>query len=56
MAKVTFEAWMKKVDVALVNICGLDHRDIEDACWWDLWDDGYTPKAAAKQVLEDMGY
>jgi hypothetical protein len=46
-----FEEWMAKVDAVLLKRCGLDNRDLPDWTYFDAFEDGYTPTAAAAAAL-----
>lgn len=54
--KLTFNEWMVKVDTALVRVCGLDSDCIEDFGYYDAFDEGMSPTAAAKAALANAGY
>lgn len=45
-----FAVWMREVDAALVIICGLVTADLPDCTYRDWYDDGVSPKAAAKRA------
>jgi hypothetical protein len=47
MPKMTFEEWMRQVDAAL----GMDHRDLPDYCYKDAFEDGDSPKQAARAAM-----
>lgn len=46
-----FDAWLAKVDAALVAKVGLGYRDIDDYCYRDAFEDGATPSQAARAAL-----
>jgi Family of unknown function (DUF5419) len=50
--KAGFDAWMKKVDAALVKKCGLDNRDLPDWNYLDAFEDGYSPSKAASAAFQ----
>ena len=52
---MTYQAWMKKVDIVLGALVGLGARDLADCCWHDMFEGGYTPAEAAKEALESDG-
>jgi hypothetical protein len=49
----TFNAWVRKVNTELVEICGLDTDSLADFPSADLWADDNTPAEAARVCLED---
>jgi len=51
---VTFESWMKRVDSALESRVSLTSGELPDWDWYDCYDEGYSPSAAAKNYLHDM--
>jgi hypothetical protein len=51
--KRTFEEWLKEVDAALRNECGMTHLDLPDIAYRDLYDDGVSPKSAAKKAVKN---
>jgi len=55
MAKRSFEEWMAAVD-ALISyaLAGLNSSDLPDCCYLDWYDDGVTPKGAAKRALRQF--
>ena len=48
-----FEQWMAKVDAILVKKCGLDSRDLPDWMYFDAFEDGFSPAAAAREALKE---
>lgn len=55
MARKTFKEWMAAVDAALLAKCGLDHRDLADCAYYDMYEDGVTPKGAANRAIKENG-
>ena len=53
---LTFEAWYKKVDIAVSNIAGIGVDDLADGPSWDRWNDETTPVEYAREVLEDNDF
>lgn len=50
---MTFEQWMKQVDSLIaVNYGGLTSEDLPDYCWYDLFEDEYTPQEAVEDYIE----
>ena len=47
----TFEAWMQKVDALLYKKVGMGSRDLADVNYREMWEDDYTPSAAAKKAI-----
>lgn len=50
-AKMTFEAWMRAVDVAVAALVGLSVRDLPDFAFRDAFDSGRSPAGVAKAVV-----
>jgi len=47
----TFPEWMEEVDAAIESECDLHSEDLPDAPYWDLWDQGWGPRFAAKYAI-----
>lgn len=56
MNEMTFSEWMDAVDVVLEARIGLCSSDLEDQCYADMYEDGYSPESAADEVLENVGF
>ena len=56
--KVSFEAWMQKVDAAIASkLMGMTSGDLADMCYYDYWKSGKSPAAMAKlAVSNEFGY
>lgn len=52
----TFDAWMGRVDRAVMTRAGVSVFDLADQPYWDLWRDGVDPRDAAAAALEDEGF
>ena len=52
---MTFDSWLREVDVRMEARIGLDHRDMEDWTWRDAYDDGATPSEALDDFFEYAG-
>jgi len=50
-----FEAWLKKVDLCIEGICGLNHADLSDWSYRDSFEDRESPEDTARDVLEENG-
>lgn len=48
---MTFESWLKKVDAALLQLCGMTHEDIPDWDYYNAFEDDMTPVRAAKKAI-----
>lgn len=48
---IEFENWMKLVDNYIVQVIGLTSADLPDCCYRDWYDDGVSPKSAAKRAM-----
>ena len=54
--RTTFEQWMKQVDEWVGRLCGMSAYDLADICYADLWEDGESPKQAARKAIRnEMG-
>lgn len=54
--RLEFRDWLREVDAALINICGLSHNGIADQTWWDWFDSDMSPEEAATEALENEGF
>jgi len=52
--KRTFDQWMAAMDAILIRKFGLTSADLPDICYRDMYDDGESPAAAARQALEEL--
>lgn len=50
--EMNFQDWMDKVDKEVINYCGLSVHDLPDCCFRDWFDDGASPKQAAKRAIK----
>jgi len=48
----SFDDWMEQVDAQLVEMIGLTSRELPDTYYYDMYDDGASPKEAAEQARE----
>jgi len=46
-----FNDWWVKVDIALVNMCGMGVEDLPDYCYRDAFNAGQTPREVARDVI-----
>jgi hypothetical protein len=49
--KPGFDSWMRQVDAWCQRLCGLSIHDLADCCFADWYEDGASPKAAAKRAI-----
>lgn len=54
--KLTFEEWMKAVDIIVMSISGVGVYDLPDCTYRDWYDDECTPREAAEWALEYAGF
>ena len=47
-----FGLWLALVDQRMLRLIGLGYRDISDWRWADAYEDGYSPRDAAREALE----
>ena len=52
---MTFEQWMSKVDAEVERAVGLSADDLADAPYYDMYEDGRTPKSAAMTAIRLSG-
>jgi hypothetical protein len=45
--KLPFEDWKERVDATIVRLVGLGSDDLPDCNYWDMWERGVSPVAAA---------
>ena len=55
MARKSFGAWMKDVDVAVVALVGLSAADLDDYAYYDDFEDGASAKATARRAVRAAG-
>lgn len=53
---MTFKGWMVQVDGILEAKLGLTSRDLPDLDYYDMFEDGMTPLAAAYKALRENGF
>lgn len=46
-----FESWKRRVDNELLKLSGMISDDLPDADYWSMFENGDTPKQAAKYVI-----
>ena len=46
-----FAAWLRDVDNHVANMCGLGMNDLPDVCYADWFEDGMSPRAAARKAV-----
>lgn len=50
---MTFEQWMKKVNLACVRKYMVSVHDLEDACFYDMYDADMSPENAADEAMSN---
>ena len=50
---LTFEQWMDSVDQAVDDSIGCSVYDLPDFAFRDAYDDGRTPEAVAREVINE---
>ena len=53
---MSFKQWMQLVDLEIASICGLSHMDLADQMYRDWFDEGWAPREAAIEALENEGF
>jgi len=51
----SFEQWMAKVNEAIEREIGLSADDLPDMPYADMWEDGVSPKRAARMAIREAG-
>ncbi len=46
-----FSVWLAKVDAHLLKSVGMCSRDLADVNYREMWEDDYTPSAAARKAI-----
>jgi hypothetical protein len=53
---MTFDAWMQEVDKVVEYLACVSVYELPDmVCWHDLYDDGASPRDAAREALRESG-
>jgi hypothetical protein len=50
-----FDAWLRRVDQEVGNLTGLSYLDLPDVSYWDMFDEGRTPRYAARKAVREAG-
>lgn len=50
-----FALFMLLVDRKMMKVIGLGHRDIEDALWFEMYEDGMSPEDAIIEAFQGHG-
>jgi hypothetical protein len=53
---MTFEQWMKAVDLSVWRIAGVSVHDLPDCPFRRWWNDGVKASIAAKRALKRAGF
>lgn len=54
--ELSYEAWIKRVDEVLIDLCGMTHSDLPDYNIRDAYDDGVDPELVANDVLMEADF
>ncbi len=58
--KKSYENWSKDLDQQVQALCGMSYQDLPDQPYHDWYDDGKSPKQAARTAVarakRDMGF
>lgn len=56
--KRSYDDWRKEVDKEILRLTDnlLVGDDLPDWGYWDAWDEGVTPRQAAKSVLSEASF
>ena len=52
---MTFEQWMRKVDLCLIAILGVNSEDLSDCPYSDWFEQKVKPERAAKRAIKFNG-
>ena len=52
--ELSFEQWMNKIDKLLLRNFFMSIHDLPDMCFWDMFQDGITPKQVVEEIMSDM--
>jgi len=59
LEETKFEMWIREVDSEVAKILGMGASDLPDQNYRDLYEDGFSPKEAARaavqKIIEDEG-
>lgn len=50
---MTFESWLKAVDVCFINATAMDRDSWPDQDYWNMFDSGMTPMEATIAAIEN---
>ena len=50
---ISLKRFMSLVDVEVYKIAMISVHDLADCCFWDMWNDGMSPKEVAIEALEN---
>ena len=53
-AVASFDVWMVKVDEWCYRLAGVSVHDLPDLCFADLFEDGTSPREAARMALSEF--
>ena len=53
---VYFAVWMHQLNIIVRNRTFMSYDDLEDWDYWMAYDAGMSPREAAGDMLEDLGY
>lgn len=53
LAPTTFREWANVVDILIWRMIGVGSADLPDCNYRDMYDDGETPKAAARTAVRN---
>lgn len=51
-----FAIWMEQLDLKVIALSGLSVHDLPDQAFADMFEDGYYPEDAAREILEGEGF
>lgn len=56
MNQQTFEEWMNQIDKIIGSVAfGMQHNDLPDIAYYDLYENGVPPQEAAEEALIEAG-
>jgi len=53
--RMNFGVWLAQVDQACWALAGCSYQDLSDNCYGDWYEDGLSPRAAARRAIRNDG-
>ena len=49
--RLTYSEWLRQLDAACWRIAGCSYQDLDDYCYADRYNDGYSPVSTARAMI-----